>query len=129
MPTAISGNSVVDITFPDRRHGYRPWIASRRLVIAIAARALQCRRESFDRSWQLPPGTITQGRQQLTDFANIAGQPVAYYKVFLSKFTKSTEWAHLDIAGVAWNEGKEKGATGRPVPLLTTWLLAQESPG
>jgi len=30
---------------------------------------------------------------------------------------------------VAWNEGKEKGATGRPVPLLTTWLLAQESPG
>jgi leucyl aminopeptidase len=34
----------------------------------------------------------------------------------------------MDIAGVAWNEGKEKGATGRPVPLLTTWLLAQESP-
>ena len=45
---------------------------------------------------------------------------------FLSRFAKKYDWAHLDIAGTAWNEGKEKGATGRPVPLLTTWLLAQE---
>ena len=47
---------------------------------------------------------------------------------FLSRFAKKFDWAHLDIAGVAWKDGKEKGATGRPVPLLTTWLLAQEQP-
>jgi len=45
----------------------------------------------------------------------------------LSKFSRKYDWAHLDIAGVAYKEGKEKGATGRPVPLLTTWLLAQEN--
>ncbi len=48
---------------------------------------------------------------------------------FLSKFAKKYDWAHLDIAGVAWKDGKEKGATGRPVPLLTTWLLSQENAG
>ena len=46
---------------------------------------------------------------------------------FLSKFAKKFDWAHLDIAGVAWKEGKEKGATGPSGRLLTTWLLAQES--
>ncbi|MBI5040372.1 MAG: leucyl aminopeptidase, partial [Gammaproteobacteria bacterium] len=42
---------------------------------------------------------------------------------FLSRYTKNYHWAHLDIAGVAWNQGKDKGATGRPVPLLTQFLL------
>ena len=42
---------------------------------------------------------------------------------FLSRFTKKYRWAHLDIAGIAWNGGKEKGGTGRPVALLTQWLL------
>ena len=46
---------------------------------------------------------------------------------FLSRFAKKYDWAHLDIAGVANKDGAEKGATGRPVPLLTTWLLAQEA--
>ncbi|MCK7582634.1 MAG: hypothetical protein MZV65_48420 [Chromatiales bacterium] len=36
---------------------------------------------------------------------------------------RSTDWAHLDIAGTAWKSGKDKGATGRPVPLLTHYLL------
>ena len=64
------------------------------------------------------------------DFANIAGRAAAASppRVSCHEFAKKFDWAHLDIAGVAWNEGKEKGATGRPVPLLTTWLLAQESP-
>ena len=48
--------------------------------------------------------------------------------LYLSRFTRKYDWAHLDIAGTAWKEGKEKGATGRPVPLLTTWLLARELP-
>ena len=43
---------------------------------------------------------------------------------FLSRFTKEFAWAHLDVAGTAWiSGGKEKGATGRPVPLLTQYLL------
>ena len=42
---------------------------------------------------------------------------------FLSRFAKKYPWAHLDIAGTAWLQGKEKGATGRPVPLLVEYLL------
>ena len=42
---------------------------------------------------------------------------------FLARFTKEYTWAHLDIAGTAWNMGKNKGATGRPVPMLTEYLL------
>jgi leucyl aminopeptidase len=44
---------------------------------------------------------------------------------FLSRYTKKYPWAHLDIAGIAWLSGKEKGATGRPVPLLTELLLGR----
>ena len=64
------------------------------------------------------------------DFANISGRAGGSITAacFLSRFTKKYDWAHLDIAGTAWKEGKEKGATGRPVPLLTTWLLARENP-
>jgi leucyl aminopeptidase len=47
---------------------------------------------------------------------------------FLSRFTRKYDWAHLDVAGTAWKDHKEKGATGRPVALLATWLLAQENP-
>ena len=42
---------------------------------------------------------------------------------FLSKYTKKYHWAHLDIAGTAWLSGGEKGATGRPVPLLVQYVL------
>ena len=44
---------------------------------------------------------------------------------FLSRFAKKYDWAHLDIAGTAYRSGKEKGSTGRPVPLLTHFLLAR----
>jgi leucyl aminopeptidase len=44
---------------------------------------------------------------------------------FLARFTKAYDWAHLDIAGTAWKSGAQKGATGRPVPLLTHYLLSQ----
>jgi leucyl aminopeptidase len=43
----------------------------------------------------------------------------------LSRYTKDMQWAHLDIAGTAWKSGKDKGATGRPVPLLVNYLLKQ----
>ena len=44
---------------------------------------------------------------------------------FLQRFATDFSWAHLDIAGTAWKGGAAKGATGRPVPLLLDYLLAQ----
>lgn len=83
-----------------------------------------------DRAWRLP---LWDDYQELLDsnFADIAniGGPAAgtiTAACFLSRFTKSYRWAHLDIAGTAWNSaGKAKGATGRCVPLLTQYLLNQ----
>lgn len=83
-----------------------------------------------DAVWRLP---LQQEYQSLLDsnFADIAniGGPLAGATTaacFLSRFTKDTPWAHLDIAGTAWNSGgKEKGATGRPVSLLVNYLLAK----
>ena len=58
--------------------------------------------------------------------ANIGGRPAGAITAgcFLARFTKKYSWAHLDIAGTAWRSGgKDKGATGRPVPLLSQFLL------
>jgi leucyl aminopeptidase len=88
--------------------------------------------DAYDRAWQLPMWEDYQDglASNFADFANIAGRPGGSITAacFLSRFTKKYDWAHLDIAGTAWKEGKDKGATGRPVPLLATWLLAQEAP-
>ena len=87
--------------------------------------------DSFDRAWQLPLWDDYHEalNSNFADFANIGGRAGGSITAacFLSKFAKKFDWAHLDIAGVAWKEGKEKGATGRPVPLLTTWVLSQEA--
>jgi leucyl aminopeptidase len=87
--------------------------------------------DAFDRAWQLPLWDDYQEalNSNFADFANIGGRAGGSITAacFLSKFAKKFDWAHLDIAGVAWTEGKEKGATGRPVPLLTTWVLSQET--
>jgi leucyl aminopeptidase len=58
------------------------------------------------------------------DIANIGGRAGGSITAacFLSRFAKKYHWAHLDIAGTAWKSGKEKGSTGRPVPLLTQFL-------
>ncbi len=84
--------------------------------------------ESWDRVWPLPLWDDYQQEldSNFADIANIghryAGATTA--ACFLSRFVKDTPWAHLDIAGTAWNTGKRKGATGRPVPLLTQFLMA-----
>lgn len=59
------------------------------------------------------------------DMANIGGRPAGSITAacFLSRFTKAYTWAHLDIAGTAWRSGANKGATGRPVPLLTQFVI------
>jgi leucyl aminopeptidase len=86
--------------------------------------------EAYDRGWPMPLWEdYHEGlASNFADFANVAGRPGGSITAacFLSKFAKKYEWAHLDIAGVAYRDGKEKGATGRPVPMLTTWLLSQE---
>ncbi len=85
-------------------------------------------RQADDRAWQLP--MYDEYQEQLdspfADIANIGGPKAGTITAgcFLSRFTKSYKWAHLDIAGTAWiSGGKDKGATGRPVPLLTQYLL------
>ena len=83
-----------------------------------------------DRTWQLPLWEEYQSQldSNFADIANIGGRwgGTITAACFLSRFTKKYRWAHLDIAGVAWHSGgKQKGATGRPVPLLTEFLLHQ----
>ncbi|UCC55910.1 MAG: leucyl aminopeptidase [Gammaproteobacteria bacterium] len=79
-----------------------------------------------DRAWQLPLWSEYQKQldSNFADFANIGGREAGTITAacFLSRFTEDYRWAHIDIAGVAWKQGKEKGATGRPVPLLTRFL-------
>lgn len=93
----------------------------------LADALLKAGTESHDRAWQLPMWEDYQ--QQLdsnfADIANIGGKEAGSVTAacFLSRFTEKFEWAHLDIAGTAWNSGKSKGATGRPVPLLVQFLL------
>ena len=80
-----------------------------------------------DRCWELPLWEDYQ--QQLdsnfADVANIGGKEAGTITAacFLSRFAKKYRWAHLDIAGVAWKSGKDKGATGRPVPLLMQYVF------
>ena len=98
---------------------------------ALARALIAAGDDAYDRGWQLPLWDDYQEglNSNFADFANVAGRAGGSITAacFLSRFAKKFDWAHLDIAGVAWKEGKEKGATGRPVPLLTTWLLAQEA--
>ena len=80
-----------------------------------------------DRAWRLPLWDDYQRQldSNFADMANIGGRGAGAVTAacFLSRFAKSFKWAHLDIAGTAWLSGKDKGATGRPVPLLTEFLL------
>jgi leucyl aminopeptidase len=64
-------------------------------------------------------------RSPFADMGNIGGRAAGAVTAacFLSRFTKAYPWAHLDIAGVAWKSGANKGASGRPVGLLTRYLI------
>lgn len=93
----------------------------------LARELLNAGKESHDRAWQLPLWDEYQKQldTNFADMANIGGREAGTITAacFLSRFAKKFKWAHLDIAGTAWNSGKEKGATGRPVPLLTQFLI------
>ena len=80
-----------------------------------------------DRAWRLPLDAQydAQLKSNFADMANIGGREAGTITAacFLSRFTKGMDWAHLDIAGVAYRSGPLKGSTGRPVPLLVEFLL------
>ncbi len=96
---------------------------------ALARELLQAGEETCDRAWQLPLWDEYQEqlKSNFADMANIGGRAGGTITAacFLSKFAKDYDWAHLDIAGTAWKSGKEKGATGRPVPLLMHFLMGR----
>jgi leucyl aminopeptidase len=94
----------------------------------LIGQLLDAGKQADDRAWQLP--LFDEYQEQLdspfADIANIGGPKGGSITAgcFLSRFAKAYNWAHLDIAGTAWlSGGKDKGATGRPVPLLTQYLL------
>ncbi|WP_412460647.1 leucyl aminopeptidase [Pseudomonas sp. SC11] len=94
----------------------------------LVGQLLDAGKRADDRAWQLP--LFEEYQEQLdspfADIANIGGPKAGSITAgcFLSRFAKNYSWAHLDIAGTAWTSGgKDKGATGRPVPLLTQYLL------
>ncbi|MBS3936119.1 MAG: leucyl aminopeptidase [Sulfuritalea sp.] len=93
----------------------------------LARELLDAGNASWDRAWQLPLFEDYQEQLQsnFADLGNIGGRPAGTITAacFLSRFAKKYEWAHLDIAGTAYKSGKEKGSTGRPVPLLTHFLI------
>jgi len=93
----------------------------------LADDLIQAGNDSHDRTWQLPIWDDYQPQldSNFADIANIGGKEAGSVTAacFLSRFTENFTWAHLDIAGTAWNSGKAKGATGRPVPLLVQYLL------
>ena len=81
----------------------------------------------FDRAWRLPLWDEYQTLLESTfaDVYNIGGRWAGAITAgcFLARFTEGQRWAHLDIAGVSNDEGKRGMATGRPVGLLSQWLL------
>lgn len=81
---------------------------------------------AHDLCWRMPmDDTYGTGLQSnFADMANIAGRTAGSISAakFLERFAGKYPWAHLDIAGVAWNEGAAKGGTGRPVPLLLQFV-------
>ena len=93
----------------------------------LANELLHAGRTASDRAWEMPLWDEYQEAldTNFADMANVGGREGGAITAacFLSRFTKKLHWAHLDIAGTAWKSGKAKGATGRPVPLLTQYFL------
>lgn len=94
----------------------------------LAEHLLAASQRSDDKAWRLPMSDeyTEQLRSNFADMANIGGREAGTITAacFLGKFTEGVPWAHLDIAGTAWLSGSRKGATGRPVPMLSDYLIA-----
>jgi leucyl aminopeptidase len=96
---------------------------------ALAADLLAAGEAALDPCWRMPvDDEYDEGlKSNFADVANIAGRAggAITAAMFLKRFTGKLRWAHLDIAATAWKSGTAKGATGRPVGLLTHWVLSQ----
>ncbi|MBN8486414.1 MAG: leucyl aminopeptidase [Burkholderiales bacterium] len=96
---------------------------------ALAAQLLAAAGSALDPAWRMPlDDEYAEGlKSRFADVANVGGRPGGSITAakFLHRFVGSTPWAHLDIAGVAYKGGATKGATGRPVGLLTHFLLSR----
>jgi leucyl aminopeptidase len=95
----------------------------------LAEQLLAAGRSALDTVWRMPlDDEYDEGlKSNFADMANIgsrAGGAITA-AMFLKRFTAKYPWAHLDIAGTAWKSGAAKGATGRPVPLLTQFVLSR----
>jgi leucyl aminopeptidase len=95
----------------------------------LAQEVLEAGNTAWDRAWRMPAWEDYQEqlKSNFADMANIGGRPAGSVTAacFLSRFAGNFKWAHLDIAGIAWKSGREKGSTGRPVPLLTQFLMTR----
>jgi leucyl aminopeptidase len=96
---------------------------------ALAAELLAAGDAALDPAWRMPlDEEYDEGlKSNFADMANVgsrAGGAITA-AMFLRRFTGKLRWAHLDVAGTAWRSGLNKGATGRPVPLLTRWVLSK----
>ena len=93
----------------------------------LADQLLAAGTATHDRAWRLPLWDDYQGQLDsgFADVANIGGKYGGAITAgcFLSRFTAGRRWAHLDIAGTAWEDGRKGLATGRPVSLLTQYLI------
>lgn len=95
----------------------------------LADALLEAGKESCDMAWRLPLWDEYQAQLDtpFADMANVGGRPAGTITAacFLSRFTEDQNWAHLDIAGSGWKSGSNRDATGRPVKLLTQYLMNQ----
>jgi leucyl aminopeptidase len=98
---------------------------------ALADELLAAGQAAQDRAWQMPLWEDYQKSldSNFADMANVGGREGGSITAacFLARYTKNYKWAHLDIAGTAWQGGGAKGATGRPVGLLMHYLLGEHS--
>lgn len=97
----------------------------------LAEELLTAGQSAVDRGWRLPIWDEYQSQLKSTfaDMKNVGGMPAGSVTAgcFLSRFTRDQRWAHIDCAGTTWKWGGDKGSTGRPVGLLTQYLINQAS--
>ncbi|MFO1287923.1 MAG: leucyl aminopeptidase [Rubrivivax sp.] len=97
---------------------------------ALAAELQAAGDAALDPAWRMPLDEEYDEvlKSSFADMANVgprAGGAITA-AMFLKRFTAKLRWAHLDVAGTAWRSGANKGATGRPVALLSQWILSQQ---
>jgi leucyl aminopeptidase len=96
---------------------------------ALATELLAAGERGADPAWRMPLDEEYGEalKSNFADMGNVGGRPGGAITAakFLQRYAAKFDWAHLDIAGTAWKSGKDKGGTGRPVPLLTHFLIAR----